>query len=195
MNVATVILAAGASTRLGEPKQLLRYNGQTLVRRVAETALLLRAGPVVAVLGANADLIQAELADLPVQTILNERWPDGLSSSLRVGLWALPAETIEAFLILLTDQPYVTTDLLRQLIDVRRQTSRGIVACRYAEAALPGVPALFDIRYKPEFQYLTGDTGARKLLQHYASDCAEVPFPLAAIDLDTPQDVKNWRSI
>ena len=203
MRVATIILAAGSSTRLGEPKQLLRKEGMTLVRHMAEIALSLYVGPVIVVLGANREAVGQELAGLPLTTTINTNWAEGLASSLRVGLAALPDEPpADAFLILLTDQPHVTTDLLRQLIDKRRETSRGIVASRYhtgapAEPAHSGrsagaVPALFDIRYKSEFMTFVGDVGARKLIRRYPDDCAEVPFPLGAVDLDTPQDVAAW---
>lgn len=193
MSIATLILAAGRSSRLGEPKQLLTQNGQTLVRRIAEVALSLEAGPVVAVLGANADRIAPELQRLPLTTLVNPDWPEGLASSLHTGLSALSEESVEAFLVLLTDQPYVTVTVLQQLITVRRQTGRGIVASRYADPGNLGVPALFDIRYKAAFLRLTGDAGARKLIQQHPDDCAEVPFPLGAVDLDTPEDVSRWR--
>lgn len=195
MPIATIILAAGGSTRLGgESKQLLRQNGMTLVRCMADIALSLQAGPVVAVLGASQEKIGRELADLPLITPINTDWAEGLASSLRVGLSALSHELpIDAFLILLTDQPYVTADLLWQLIDVRQATGRGIVASRYAEPAHLGVPALFDIRYKAEFLTFTGDVGARKLIRQYPDDRAEVPFPLGVVDLDTPQDVADWQ--
>ena len=205
MPIATIILAAGGSTRLGgESKQLLRQNGMTLVRCMADIALSLQAGPVVAVLGANQEKIGRELADLPLITPINTDWAEGLASSLRVGLSALPDEPpIDAFLILLTDQPHVTADLLRQLVDARRKSGRGIVVSRYrtgggaafrpAEPAHLGVPALFDIRYKAEFLTFTGDVGARKLIRQYPDDRAEVPFPLGAVDLDNPQDVADWQ--
>ncbi|MFD2574029.1 NTP transferase domain-containing protein [Spirosoma soli] len=195
MNVATIILAAGASTRLGgELKQLLTYNGKSLVRRITEEALLLQAGSaVVVVLGANHERIAPELADLPVTMPINADWSEGLASSLRMGLASLDAESIDAFLVLLTDQPYVTVDLLRQLIATQQQTGKGIVACRYAEPSHLGVPALFNARYKSIFMDLKGDTGARKLIQQFTADCAEVPFPLAAVDLDTQEDVAKWR--
>ena len=204
MRVATIILAAGSSTRLGEPKQLLRQNGTTLVRHTAEIALSLQVGPVVVVLGANGEKIGQELTGLSLVTTINTNWAEGLAASLRVGLMALSDElSIDAFLILLTDQPHVTPNLLRQLIDVRRETGRGIVASRYrtgggaavrpAEPAHLGVPALFDVRYRTEFMTLTGDVGARKLIRQHPDDCAEVPFPLGAIDLDTPQDVERWQ--
>ena len=200
MSVATIILAAGSSTRLGESKQLLRKNGVTLVRYVAEAALSLHIGPVIVVLGANWEAVGQELAGLSLIMKVNDNWAEGLASSLRVGLAALPDEPpVDAFLILLTDQPHVSADLLRQLIDKRQETGRGIVASRYrtggpAEPSHLGVPALFDSRYKSEFMTFTGDVGARKLIRQYPDDRAEVNFPLGAVDLDTPQDVAAWQS-
>ncbi|HLL93626.1 MAG TPA: nucleotidyltransferase family protein [Spirosoma sp.] len=204
MRIAAIILAAGSSSRLGgEPKQLLRHNGTSLVRRMANIALSLHVGPVVVVLGANGERVREELMGLPLITPVNADWAEGLASSLRVGLTALADDPIDAFLILLTDQPYVTADLLRQLIDKRQHTGRGIVACRYrtgryagaapVEPAHLGVPALFDNRYKPAFFQFTGDVGARKLIRQYPADCAEVPFPLGTVDLDTPEDVATWQ--
>lgn len=198
MSIATIILAAGGSARLGQPKQLLTLNGQTLVRRMTELAFSLAVGPVVVVLGAHHERIRAELENLPVQTPTNPDWRAGMASSLRTGLLALP-DKVDGFLVLLTDQPYVTADLLQQLIATRKKTGRGIVACRYEDAsgagkAVVGVPALFDLRYKADFFRLTGDVGARKLIQQHADDRAEVPFAGAIIDLDTEQDVKNWQA-
>lgn len=195
MNIATIILAAGGSTRLGgAPKQLLSQQGETLIRRITQTALSLKTGPVLVVLGANQARILPELTDLAVQAVHNPNWPEGLASSLRVGLDALATELVEAFLILLTDQPFVTAPLLQQLMATRQQTQKGIIACRYGETGPLGVPALFDIRYKADFMTLSGDVGARKLIQQHVPDCAEVAFPLATIDLDTRQDVENWQS-
>ncbi|UFH55163.1 NTP transferase domain-containing protein [Spirosoma sp. KNUC1025] len=194
MRIVTIILAAGGSTRLGNtPKQLLTYKGKALIRHITDAALSLKTGPVIVVLGANEEQIQSQLADSPILKVTNADWHEGMASSLRIGLNAITDDTCEAFLVALTDQPYVTADLLNQLIDTRQQTHKGIVACRYGEANHLGVPALFDIRYKAEFLKLSGDVGARKLIQHHVDDCAEVPFPLAVIDLDTWQDVENWR--
>ncbi len=194
MNIATIILAAGSSSRLGEPKQLLTNNGKTLVRQITETALSLQAGPVIVVLGANQARIQAELANLPVQVVQNPDWQEGMASSLRAGLNSLPTTLIDSFLVLLTDQPFVTSTLLQELIDTRQKTDRGIVACQYGEADFLGVPALFAIGYRAAFMNLSGDVGARKLIKYYADDCVAVPFPLATVDLDTKQDVENWQS-
>lgn len=195
MAIATIILAAGGSARLGQPKQLIQSNGESLVRRMAQQALALRAGPVVVVLGANQDRIMKELTGLAITTVVNSTWSEGMASSLRTGLRALDTESTEAFLVVLTDQPYVTADLLQRLIDTRQSTGRGIIASRYAEPdGILGVPALFDTHYRREFLNLTGDTGARKLIQQYASDSTSVLFPLAGIDLDTPADLRHWQA-
>lgn len=194
MTIATIILAAGGSTRLGgQPKQLLVQHGQSLVRRIVDASLSLQAGPVIVVLGANESLIRQEIIDLQLITVINPDWQNGLASSIRAGLSMLSDEPVDTFLIVLTDQPYVTADLLQQVITTQQQTGRGIVACRYGESGHLGVPALFDIRYKGEFLQLTGDVGARKIIQLYRNDCAEIAFPPAAIDLDTWEDVESWQ--
>lgn len=194
MNIATIILAAGSSSRLGEPKQLLTNNGKTLVRQITETALSLEAGPVVVVLGANRERIQAALIDLPIQLVQNPAWQEGMASSLQAGLNSFPDTSIDAFLVLLTDQPFVTPALLQELIATRQKTNWGIIACQYGEDSFLGVPALFDSRYRSAFMNLSGDVGARKLIKQHADDCVAVPFPLATVDLDTKQDVENWQS-
>lgn len=203
MRVTTIILAAGSSSRLGSPKQLLQQDGRSLVRHMADMALSLQVGPVIVVLGANHERVSQELAGLPLVMPVNPNWVEGLAASLRVGLASFPDEPIDAFLILLTDQPHVTANLLWQLLDVRKKTGRGIVACRYrtgggaavrpAEPAHLGVPALFDSRYKAEFLQFTGDVGARKLISQHPDDRAEIDFPLGTVDLDTPQDVAAWQ--
>lgn len=194
MSLATIVLAAGGSTRLGgQPKQLLTHNGQTLIRQITQSALSLETGPVFVVLGAKDEQIRPELADLPITVTVNTDWHKGLASSIRAGLQLFSDESIEAFLIVLTDQPHITTDLLQQLINTRQYTGKGIVACRYGESGHLGVPALFDIGYKAPFMALSGDVGARKLIQQHADDCADIAFPLAAVDLDTWQDVARWR--
>jgi molybdenum cofactor cytidylyltransferase len=189
MTLATIILAAGQSSRLGQPKQLLLYQGVPLVRRMAEAALALGAGPVVVVTGANAEAIEVSLVGLPVQTAYNTDYQTGMASSVRTGLGALP-NVPEAVLILLTDQPHVDTPLLQTLLHTAERTQRGIVACRYGDTL--GVPVLFSSRYVPDLLALTGDSGARKLIQQHRADCAEVRFEQGAIDLDTPDDVAQW---
>lgn len=188
-NIAVLLLAAGASQRLGRPKQLLRVEGRSLLYRMA--GLGLGIGPTVVVLGAGAEALEAELQGLPVKSVYNENWQEGLAASIRAGLEALQETDYACVLLLLTDQPHVSAALLRQLVAARQAEGRGIAACQYAGQV--GVPALFSRKYSSELLQLRGDTGAKRLIRQYAHDCAWVPFPAGATDLDTPEDVARWQ--
>ncbi|GAB3639854.1 nucleotidyltransferase family protein [Spirosoma arcticum] len=174
----------------GEPKQLLAYKGQSLMRRVTETALALQRGPVVVVLGANRDQIVPELAGLPVTLVDNPAWPTGQASSLKTGLAALyltRKEDIDAVLVLHTDQPMVSVGLLIHMLDVWKDHGTGIVACRYDTQV--SVPALFSRDYIAQLLQLEGDKGVKWVIVKHRSDCVEVPFEAGAIDLDSKRDV------
>ncbi len=194
MKIGTIILAAGDSSRLGgEPKQLLTYKGQSLMRRVTESALALQRGPVVVVLGANRERIVPELAGLPITLVDNASWPTGQASSLKTGLAALylTHKDIEAVLVLHTDQPLVSVGLLLHMLDVRHDDGKGIVACRY-ETQL-SVPALFDRDYITQLLQLEGDKGVKWVIGRHRDDCTEVPFEAGAIDLDSKRDVELFQ--
>ena len=193
MNIAIVILAAGSSSRLDhQPKQLIEWEGRTLLRRVVDTALSTTFRPVVVVVGAHKKQIAPELDGLPVTIIDNQHWEQGLSSSVKTGLAAvyLTQKDIDAVLFLLTDQPHVDRGLLLQLAQVYQESGKGIVAAGYADSL--GVPALFDRKYIHELLSLEGDTGAKKVIQNHRDDCAEVPFTPGRVDLDTTEDVKRF---
>lgn len=177
----------------GEPKQLLTYKGQTLIRRVTENALALQRGPVVVVLGANRDRIAPDLADLPITLIDNPAWTTGQASSLKTGLAALylTFKDIETVLVLHTDQPLVSLGLLLHMIDVRRETGKGIIACRYGTQV--GVPALFHRDYIDELLQLEGDKGLQWVIVRHRPDCAEVPFEAGAIDLNSKRDIELFQ--
>lgn len=192
LNIATLILAAGASSRLGQPKQLLLENGQPLVRRMAQIAVDLNAGPVVVVVGANAGAVTNALHDLRVRTLPNPDWETGMASSLKIGVELVEKTLPEAILVLLTDQPHVSRALLESLIEQARSTHKLIIASQYGD--VHGVPILFRPAYFEALKSLTGDTGARKLVQQNPDDVATVSFDEGAIDLDTPEDVAKWRA-
>ncbi|GAB3882097.1 nucleotidyltransferase family protein [Spirosoma agri] len=196
MKIGTIILAAGASTRMGgEPKQLLTYKGQSLIRRITDTALALQAGPVIVVLGANRERIVPELANLPVTLVDNEAWQTGMASSLKMGLAGLylTNKDIDAVLVLLTDQPLVSVGLLLHMLETYTSENKEIVACRYDDQL--GVPAIFGRKYVEPMLQLEGDKGAKWVIIKHRQDCAEVPFEAGAIDLDSKRDVELFSLV
>lgn len=190
-SVAAIVLAAGGSTRMGRAKQLLRSGGTSLVRRAAEAAVAAGCEPVVVVTGAEADAVRTELSGLAAQATHNPGWRDGIASSLRCGLDALPP-TATAVLVLPCDLPAVSEGLLRELIVTQRRTQRPVVACRYA--GVLGVPALFLRECFVALRTLEGDVGARGLLRRGGDAVATVEFPEGALDVDTPADWERWRA-
>jgi molybdenum cofactor cytidylyltransferase len=194
MIIGTIILAAGSSSRLGQPKQLLVHEGKTLVRRVTDLALGLNKGPVTVVLGANRHAITDELEGLPVTLIDNPRFAEGMSSSLKMGLAGLfmTQRKLDGVLVLLTDQPHVSLGLLLHLTETFQESEKGIVACRYGVEGPLGVPALFSTKYIDELLGLTGDKGARWILVKHRDDVAEVPFEAGLVDLDSPLDLERF---
>ena len=196
MKIGTIILAAGDSSRMGgEPKQLLIYKGQSLIRRVTESALALQRGAVVVVLGANRERIVPELTGLPVTLVDNPSWPTGQASSLKTGLAALylTHKDIDAVLVLHTDQPLVSVGLLLHMLDVRNEDGKGIVACRYDTQI--SIPALFHRDYIAELLQLEGDKGVKWVIVRHRDDCSEVPFEAGAIDLDSKRDVELFQQV
>ncbi|WP_187261471.1 nucleotidyltransferase family protein [Pontibacter beigongshangensis] len=183
-----VLLAAGASTRLGEPKQNLLFEGQRLIQRAAEAALASACSPVVVVLGANASLVQPELTAPGLSVVTNPEWAQGMGASIRCGLLALLTEApaAAACLLMVCDQPYVSSSLLNRLLEAKAENRAGMVASAYGNIA--GTPALFDKKYFPELLALNGEEGARKLLLAHMHDVVTVPFPQGAIDVDTAAD-------
>jgi molybdenum cofactor cytidylyltransferase len=191
--VAVLILAAGASSRMGRSKPLLELDGKTLLQRAAETALASRCRPVIVVLGSEAAQTRRALGGLPVEVVVNAEWKRGLSSSIRAGLAALEvsAEPVRAALIMLCDQPFVTSALIDQLVARYESSTATIVACEYADRV--GAPALFDRTLFPELEKLSGDRGARPLLERDPERVARVHVPEAAFDIDTPEDYAKLR--
>ena len=188
-----VILAAGASTRLGRPKQLLPWQGKTLLQHAVQTALAITTQPVV-VTGANADQLVAGLNHNEVQIVFNPEWQQGIAASIRCGLQALLNRTPvpDHVIFMVCDQPFVTTRLLLDLINEQQNSRRPIVASAYGDTL--GIPALFDATMFPQLLDLQGDMGAKKIIQRYGDKVASVAFPEGKIDIDTQgeyQDLVN----
>jgi molybdenum cofactor cytidylyltransferase len=186
-----VLLAAGGSSRMGAPKQLLRLGGRSLVRRAAEALLEAGCEPVVVVLGGEAEAVRAELEGLPVAPVLNPAWREGLATSLRCGLLALP-DSAAAALVCPCDQPGVSSALFARMLLLQRSSGKPIVACRYG--GVVGAPALFLRARFPELLALQGDVGARAALAGGPEHVVSVEFPAGAFDVDTPEDWSRWRA-
>lgn len=183
--VALLLLAAGASTRMGQPKQLLPYHGRTLLRHAAEIAVASGCAPIVLVTGSVHEALIEEVSDLSIQAVRNENWESGMASSIQTGLLAVAPSQFRAVLIMLTDQPLVTPELLRQLAVRQHQTQAPIVATAYGD--ILGVPAVFDRAMLPALLKLQGAQGAARLIASLGPAVGQVAFPAGLLDVDTPE--------
>ena len=183
-----VILAAGASTRLGKPKQLLQYRGKTLLAHAINEAVNSNADAVVVILGKDANLFKKEIDERKVRVAINSSWEEGMASSLRLGLDTLINDKpyIDAVIFMVCDQPHVLSSILNELIITQQKTTKQIVTCNYGETF--GPPALFHKSLFHELMHLKGDVGARKIIQHHNEDVTTVLFANGKIDIDTKED-------
>ncbi len=189
-SIGVILLAAGVSARLGEPKQLLRFRGETLLRRSAKIALA-ASNRVIVTLGARIGILRKEIEDLPVEIVENKNWETGMSSSIKVGLKKFldDADKMKAIIVMVCDQPFVNENLLGKIITKFQETGSPIVACEYQNAL--GVPALFHRKLFPELLALDAQTGAKQLIKKYQAQTAAISFPEGAFDIDTPADYEN----
>jgi len=163
MKTGIILLAAGSSSRLGRAKQLIEFQGKTLIQKAIDEANKSQADCLVVVLGANADLVQTGFDPSSAAFIINSDWQQGMSSSMQAGLrFLMEKEAINQVLLMLCDQPFVDASLLNKLINAKETSGKGIVAAAYSNTL--GVPALFEERYFEELFQLTGSEGAKKVI-------------------------------
>ena len=193
MAVPAIILAAGASRRLGRPKQLVHMARETLLGRTIRVVSEAGAKPIVVVLGAHREAIEAGVDLTGVEVVFNCDWEQGIASSIRAGLEAVGAlgSGISGVLLLACDQPALTAAHLRKLISLHESASRnaGSVTVASAYAGVAGIPAIFPASRFPGLLELTGDTGARHLLRESAREVVCEPFVGGDADIDTPRDI------
>jgi molybdenum cofactor cytidylyltransferase len=191
--VAGIILAAGMSTRFGRTKQTSAWGDTNLAAHSARTALAAGLDPVIVVLGSDVANVKKAVSGLPVHFVFNPEFAAGQSSSIRRGLDALPPRT-GAALFILADQPLVTPEIMRSIVEAHRQT--------FAQACVPvyggrrGNPVLFDKTLFEELRRLSGDTGGRVLLEKYPEKVVSIPASRAVVmDIDTPEDYEMQRNL
>lgn len=190
-NIGVIILAAGASKRLGRAKQTLRFQDETLLKRAAKTALASACRPVIVVLGADAEKLKPEIEEFETEIAENPDWENGMGSSIRAGLKKLLEiqPDVSGAVLMVCDQPFVSAEIIDELTEVSRATNAPIVACAYGETI--GVPALFSRNLFPELMTLEPNGGAKKLIYKYKENIVAIPFEAGAIDVDTEQDYLN----
>src|SRR5579863_9021823 len=182
---AVIIPAAGGSSRLGRPKQLVEFAGEALVRRTARAALESGATQVIVVVGSGAAEVTAALAGLAVQIVENPAWRDGMGTSLRCGADALNPD-LDAALITLCDMPLVTAELIAQLAQAVAAGDPPLASAKYDSHF--GPPCAFHRSKFQGLRSLDGDSGARAILSS-AQDVAVFDFPGGSLDVDTPEDL------
>lgn len=179
-----IVLAAGSSRRFGSPKQLIKLDGQLLLHRAIASAGEVAGAAVTVVLGAHAAEIAAVLP--PVGLHVNREWREGIGSSIRCAVRALPG-ACAGVLIVLADQPKVTAAGLRRLVSAWHSQPRHIIAARYS--AVTGVPAIFPRWCFEELTALHGDVGARAVIARHEDRVVPILLPEAGIDIDRPEDL------
>lgn len=192
--IAALVLAAGASRRMGRPKLLLELGGVPLIRHVVERAQTADVGDVVVVVGPNRAEIAAALAGTRARLVDNPDYATGMASSLRVGLQALAPET-QAVVVVLGDQPFLETAVINRLIATYRASGRPIVVPVYAGQR--GNPVLFDRSLFEELARQQGDQGGRAVVAADPARVAEVQVPasLPQRDVDTWEDYQAARAL
>jgi molybdenum cofactor cytidylyltransferase len=186
-----IILAAGASSRMQQPKQLLPFGNEFLLTHTIKEAQKSTL-PVIVVLGANANEIEQKIKNLEVEIVVNNNWEKGLSSSIKAGL----QKAIDNFaemnncILAVCDQPYISSLLFLELLDEKDRSGKNIVASAYSDTL--GTPSLFDKKYFPELLQMEGDHGAKTLLKKYASEVASVKFEKGRFDVDTQKDYEEF---
>jgi len=190
--IGGIILAAGESSRFGQPKQLLPFHGKTLVRTVIDAAREAGCSPIVVVIGSNSEKVQQELAHADVVKVQNKNWQRGIGSSIRTGVQALinRVPDVEAILLLVCDQPAVNAQFIERLIATRQATKKNIVASSYANTV--GVPAIFDRSLFKELLAIGDESGAKSIILQNPERVAPFAFPEGAIDIDTSAD---WKAL
>nr|WP_262987381.1 nucleotidyltransferase family protein [Pedobacter suwonensis] len=187
-------MAAGSSSRLGKPKQLLDYNGKTLLQTVINEALATDCKPVIVVLGAYAQEIADQHRHNGINVVINQSWKEGMGSSIVAGLSTIVKNNseIESIIIAVADQAFIKKRNFNNLIAKQKETGKKIIASSYNETI--GTPVLFKKDYFEALLLLKGAEGAKNILKQYSEDLETVVFERGGIDIDTETDYNHLIS-
>ena len=188
---ACLSLAAGGSSRMGKPKMLLPFNGKTLLQHTIDEVKKVNDTQLLVVTGCYHSLLKETLSSQQIDFTENESWEDGMGSSIQKGITHIMKHYHSAsnVIILVCDQPYISSSLLNELIATAHKTGKGIIASFYNDTT--GTPALFDKKYFEHLALLNGKHGAKKIIQKYKEDAATVNFPLGKLDIDTNEEYEK----
>jgi molybdenum cofactor cytidylyltransferase len=187
-----IILAAGSSSRMGEPKQLMMYKNKTFLQHIIGEAKNAGLDPVICVTGYKSDLITKSISRMKVKVVYNEHWQEGMGSGISAGIkQALPSD-VDSVILAVSDQPYVSSDLFETMVKWKDQSGKGIVACTYAGTL--GTPVLFSKDYFNRLLLLNGNQGAKNIVKINLPDVCPVEFEKGNIDIDTKADYENLIS-
>ncbi len=193
--VWAVILAAGESKRMGKPKLLLPFGESTIIGTVVNNTIQSKADKTLVVLGSDEDKVIEKIDDLPVKITVNTNFREGMLSSIQWGFESLPEKT-RAVLVVLGDQPSISSSVINKIIDAYNQTEKGIVLPVYNKKR--GHPVLIDMKYRDEVKQLSSDIGMHELIHNHAEDVLEVEVGTQRIlnDIDTVEDynkeIEHW---
>ncbi|SFC45251.1 molybdenum cofactor cytidylyltransferase [Algibacter lectus] len=188
-NIVTVVLAAGASTRMRSPKQLLNWGNSTLLEHTLNTVLELNSSEVVVVLGANFEIIQSEIYKYPVTVLNNISWKVGLGKSIAVAVEYIQKLNykVDGVMIVLADQPLIDSRFLGELCNAFNPNNNQIITTSYKNGKR-GVPVIFDKYYFEELMLLNDDDGAKTLLETYANSVNSLKPQFENLDIDSKED-------
>jgi molybdenum cofactor cytidylyltransferase len=180
---------------MGQPKMLLDFNGKTLLQHIIDEAKKLNDATMLVVTGCYHALLKDILQSQQIPFIQNEQWEEGMGTSIQRGITELLQHYSDAenVIIMVCDQPYISSGLLQEMIHTKQTTGKGIVACTYNDTT--GTPVLFDKKYFSRLAMLQGQQGAKKMIQQFKEDTATISFPEGAIDIDTPGDYNKLKGL
>ena len=186
-----LLLAAGSSSRMGQPKMMLAFKGSTLLQHIIDEVKATKSTTLLIVTGCYHTLIEQSLIQQQIPIVKNGQWQAGMGSSIQTGMAYLLKHYPAAsnVLILVCDQPFISSNLFQSMMIEKEMSGKGIVACSYKDTF--GTPVLFDKKYFNNLALLQGATGAKKLVQQFETDVATVSFPAGAMDIDTPEDYEK----